>query len=213
METPVLALARQWEETFPAGFLEELNTALQRREIKTRILEDAAVAQILSDSVKKASSLDEIMQEIRKTVNRKCETEDPDLLIVELPGVLQEASEEYPNDHGVAHFLMTKALEVDFLVLAATGNCEITADFDRLIELAEYRTGVKVDVLFCSLFYVDFDDTENIGELVSYRIDENEIEFESSRALVVVQEKEQEGIEKIVDAIFEKLSPEENILL
>lgn len=96
--------------------------------------------------------------------------ENPDVIIIGIPGATQSLNEKYTAGFGVLPYLVFKSVSVDFLMMCTFYESNGTEFLKKLDASYEYRYDCHVDCFHMSNYFIDFTGMLEKSEIVSNRI-------------------------------------------
>lgn len=123
------------------------------------------------------SKIDEIKKVIlfNRYINEIINNEKPDIIIITIPGSLQNLNEIYTVGFGILHYLIFKAISVDFFIICSFfDELNNNEEFYNIISKScYYRFSTYVDCFHMSNLYIDFNFTKEKNELELYKLNRN----------------------------------------
>lgn len=101
--------------------------------------------------------------------------EQPDMIIVGVPGGVMPYNEKFPGYFGITMFEVMQAIRPDVLIMSCLYENYNTEYFDNLATGIRYKFGIDVDAFNISTFQVDTNESEQNRVLQYYKVTNNEV--------------------------------------
>lgn len=166
LDIPVVVIAGVWEKTDKF----EISLALRERLIK----DGYKISQIGSRHEcemlgfhsfpgfmfqKDLDGIDKIIY-LNRWIRQMVENEQPDLLLVTIPGAMQDFNEKFTRGFGLLHHLVFQAVMPDVILLCTFYLHGFTKALEELSMSCKYRFGAPVDIFHMSNLFVDLQESE-----------------------------------------------------
>lgn len=139
--------------------------------------------------------------------------ERPDLLLVTIPGAIQNFNEQFTRGFGIMHHQVFQAVAPDILVMCTFYMSVSKKILEDMSRFCEYRFGVPVDAFHMSNLYIDVNESEVQNRIITksiYRENVSEaIAKETAASIPVFNGLDIGECTKVAELILEKLVPEE----
>lgn len=155
---------------------------------------------------------------LNRYVKNIADSEEPDVIIIGIPGSIQSFNDKYTNRFGILPYLTFQALLVDFLIMCTFYEYSSIKFLDEISQLCKYRFSCCVDAYHMSNLYIDIAETEEKDRIVKNRIARNiinktlENNYGESQIPVFNLYEDHDG-DKLFDLILNKLSVDVKIML
>jgi peptide maturation system protein (TIGR04066 family) len=118
------------------------------------------------------STLDAVTKVIyfNRWVKQLSITEKPDVIIITIPGAVQNFSERFTKGFGVLPHLVFQAVVADFLVFCTMYNNSSTKFLDEVSTMCKYRYGSEVDCYHMSNLLFDLNASKERGKVIKSRV-------------------------------------------
>ncbi len=156
LPVPIVAIAGCWENTdkLEIGLL--LQTEFQKRGFRVsqigarEYLEFAKIHSFPWHIFDQPIPAEEMIYQFNAFVADMMERENPDVVILGVPGPIQGANWSYPGGFGVIPYLVFQAVTVDYLILSLFFCAKADALLEELDRLCRYKLGTPVDCFHLS---------------------------------------------------------------
>ncbi|TGY95321.1 TIGR04066 family peptide maturation system protein [Petralouisia muris] len=101
--------------------------------------------------------------------------EQPDIIIVGVPGGIMPYNEKFPGYFGITMFEVMQAIRPDVLVMSCLYENYNAEYFENLATGIRYKYGIDVDAFNISTFQVDINESEQSRVLQYYKVTYNEV--------------------------------------
>lgn len=101
--------------------------------------------------------------------------EQPDVIIVGVPGGIMPYNEKFPGYFGITMFEVMQAIRPDVLVMSCLYENYNAKYFENLATGIRYKYGIDVDAFNISTFQVDTNESEQSRVLQYYKVTYNEV--------------------------------------
>lgn len=101
--------------------------------------------------------------------------EQPDIIIVGIPGGMMPYNEKFPGNFGITMFEVMQAIRPDVLVMSCLYENYNAEYFENLATGIHYKFGIDVDAFNISTFQVDINESEQSRVLQYYKVTYNEV--------------------------------------
>lgn len=155
---------------------------------------------------------------LNQYVKNIADSEDPDVIIIGIPGSIQSFNEKYTNRFGILPYLTFQALLVDYLIMCTFYEYSSIKFLDEISQLCKYRFSCSVDAYHMSNLYIDIAETEEREKIVTNRIPRNivnktlEDNYGESK-IPVLNLYEDHDSDRLFDLILNKLSGDVKIMV
>ncbi|MDR1532861.1 MAG: TIGR04066 family peptide maturation system protein [Clostridiales bacterium] len=144
-------------------------------------------------------------------VKRIIEKEQPDVVIVGVPGSIQSLNDEYTNGFGLLAYLTFQAITVDFLVLCSFYDHKTDAYLKLMSESCKYKFGCAADCFHMSNLFIDFTMTSERKSIVTNKIARSYVskcldEIDPAPSIPVLNIYDKQDCRKLFDMIIDKLT-------
>ncbi|MCL2313621.1 MAG: TIGR04066 family peptide maturation system protein [Firmicutes bacterium] len=150
-------------------------------------------------------------------IKKIIEIENPDIVIITIPGAIQSFNAKYTNRFGILPFLTFKALTVDYLIMCTF--CDIkNEEFLNIISTScVYKFDCSVDCFHLANMFIDLSDTTEKNKIISTIIPRIEI----TRTIIdnytncqnlIVNVYDETGKEKLFNNIITKLTNDYDVV-
>jgi len=140
--------------------------------------------------------------------------EQPDLLLITIPGAVQDFNEQITRGFGALHYAAFQAVVPDALVMCTLYMSEPGKNLEDISMLCRYRLGVPVDAFHMSNLLIDVNKSEEYNSIVSESIYREtisrtiEMEFADSSIPIFNGANPDECV-KMYKVLLEKLMPKD----
>lgn len=224
INVPVIAVAGLWENT------DKFETSLILRE--KLLNEGYKVSQVGTRNYCELFGfhsfpkfmLDGKISEIKKPIlfnrfiKKIVEAENPDVIIIGVPGSIQTLNEKYTNRFGILPFIIFQSLIVDFLVICTFYECNSIDFLNKISNLCEYKFGCTVDAYHMSNLFIDLIETNEKEQVFTNRVPRDLVQKtlndnynESTVPILNVYENSNQ--DKLLELIYNKLSNDITIII
>ncbi len=220
LDVPVIIVAGEWEKTDKF----EVSLALRERFLR----EGYRVSQVGSRNGcemfgfhsfphfmfhKEVDAIDKIIY-FNRWIVQMVKEEQPDLIMITIPGAMQNFNEQLTRGFGVLHHQVFQAVIPDIFVMC---TFYMSADEDALEELSricQYKFSVPVDAYHMSNLLIDINESEAQRQIITnsiYRksVSKAIVENGSDSSIPIFNMLEQEDCDQMVEMILEKLTPKD----
>lgn len=224
IDIPVIAVAGMWENTDKFKTSLVLRDKLIKEGYKVTQVGSRKYCELFGFHSFPDFMLDPEISENKKPllfnryIKKIAENENPDVIIIGVPGSIQSFSEKHTNHFGILPYLVFQSVLVDFLVMCTFYENSSTEFLEEVFNLCKYRLSGTVDVFHMSNLFFDMDETLEKGlistnklplEMVERTIQEK---FSESR-LPVINIYEKNSGDKLYNMIIDKLSNDVKIMI
>ena len=142
------------------------------------------------------------------------EEEQPDMMIITIPGAMQNYNEQITRGFGMLHYQVFQAVMPDVLIMC-TFYMSIEKDaLEEISKICKYRFGIPVDVFHMSNLFVDGNETEAQKRVVTngiYRetVSEEIIKGTAVRQIPIFNMLDPADCGGMANVILEKLMPKD----
>lgn len=102
--------------------------------------------------------------------------EQPDIIIVGVPGGIMPYNEKFPGYFGITMFEVMQAIRPDVLVMSCLYENYNAEFFENLVKGIHYKYGIDVDAFNISTFQVDTNESEQSSMLQYYKVTYKEVD-------------------------------------
>lgn len=102
--------------------------------------------------------------------------EQPDIIIVGVPGGIMPYNEMFPGHFGIAMFEVMQAIRPDVLIMSCLYENYNAKYFENLATSIRYKYGIDVDAFNVSTFQIDLNESEQSRVLQYYKVTYNEVD-------------------------------------
>ena len=220
IDTPIVVIAGLWEETDKF----EISLALRKKFLKN----DFRVTQVgarncceLFDfhsfpSFMFNPSIDAVDKVFyfNRWIRSLAATENPDVIILTIPGAIQDLNEQFTKGHGVLPYITLQAILVDFLIMCTPYGIDSVDALCELSTMCEYRFGANVDCFHMSNLSFDMFTSEErdkvmINHVYRESVSKHIEEFLKNSSLPIINAWDVQSIDMLFDLIVDKLSGED----
>lgn len=96
--------------------------------------------------------------------------EQPDLVLITIPGALQDFNEQFTRGFGLLHYEVFQAVVPDALVMCTFYMNQYTKSLDKLSMSCSYKFDTPVDIFHMSNLYIDITDSEEFRRIITNSI-------------------------------------------
>lgn len=145
---------------------------------------------------------------------RLTEEEQSDLVMISIPGAMQNFNEQFTRGFGMLHHQVFQAITPDALVVCTFYMPNITEDVGDMSTFCKYRFGAPVDAFHMSNLLVDLNDSEESNRIVTnsiYRKDVSEAVAKGAAIspIPIFNGLDSTDCNRMFEVILEKLTPKE----
>lgn len=97
-------------------------------------------------------------------------TEQPDVILIGIPGEIMPYSEKFPGHFGIMMYECMQAVRPDVLILSCLYDNYNVEYFEKLSKSIRYKYGVYVDCFNISTFQVDLNESEQNNTLQYFKL-------------------------------------------
>jgi len=142
------------------------------------------------------------------------DTERPDVILLTVPGAIQNYNERFTNGFGILPHVVFQAIMADFLIFCTMYDFNSIQFLQEISTMCRYRFGCEIDCYHMSNLYFDINESEEQGkvivnrinrEIVSQTLEEN---FKDSQ-IPIINILEQSSRDKLFGLLLGKLSGED----
>lgn len=135
--------------------------------------------------------------------------ENPDLIIITVPGGIFRYSNEIIGDFGILMYLLSQAITVDYAIMSIFFQSELNDMLSNINTLCTFRYGFPIDYWNVSDRYINSEKTIESSDLDIQTIDHNTLhrkllEWHYLKNIGTIIKKEE--IDKIFDNVIQKLT-------
>ena len=146
---------------------------------------------------------------LNKYIKNMEKQEQPDIIIIGVPGGIMPYNEMFPGYFGITMFEVMQAVRPDVLIMSCLYENYNVKYFENLATSIHYKFGIDVDAFNVSTFQVDLNESEQSRVLQYYKISYNEVEQVisscSDSSIPIFNIMNGTDGEKIAELIFNKL--------
>lgn len=140
--------------------------------------------------------------------------EQPDLLLVTIPGAMQNYNEQFTRGFGILHHQVFQAISPDALVICAFYMLDSTEAMENISAFCRYRYGIPVDVFHMSNLFIDANESQELGCIVTNNIYRETVseainKWFSDSHIPIFNGLEEVGCDRIFEILIEKLTPQD----
>jgi len=135
------------------------------------------------------------------------EIEKSDIIIISIPGAVQSYNSIYTNKFGILHYLISKAIIIDFLIMCTFYENDGVDFFNLISKSCIYKFGCPVDFFHMSnnRTYLVMDKMEN-NYLPRTKVDEILEKYYNKSSFFIANVLSKSGINKLYEQIINKLT-------
>ncbi len=216
LDVPVVVIAGMWEKTDKFEISLSLRERFQRDGYKVSQIGSRDGCGMLGfhsfprfmfqkdlDGTVKIPCFNRWIQQIVKQ-------EQPDLVLITVPGALQDFNEQFTRGFGLLHHEVFQAVVPDALVMCTFYMNEFTEGLEKLSLSCKYRFDTPVDIFHMSNLYIDITDSEEFKRIITnsiYRRTVSETidkKFKNS-SIPIFNGLELEECDRMYEVLLEKL--------
>ena len=157
--------------------------------------------------------IDEVKKVIlfNRYIKKIYESENPDIIIITIPGAVQLYNSYNINKFGILHYLVCNAIIVDFLIMCTFFEDNKIELFEMISKSCFYKFGCSVDCFHMSNRMVHFDSTDE-SDFLKYlilprkKVDETLINNYEQFIIPIINIFDKSNIIKLYDNIINKFS-------
>lgn len=107
--------------------------------------------------------------------------EDPDIIIVGLPGAIMPLNRQFTNKFGILAYLASQAVRPDFSIISVFYD-EVETKFFEMIRISiRYKFGFETDCFNISNTFIDFEDSKQSNKIVTSYLESHFVDAVKSR--------------------------------
>jgi len=220
LDVPVVIVAGLWEKTDKF----EISLALRERLLKngyrvTQIGSRDGCEMLGFHSFpgfmfrKDVDAADKVIH-FNRWIIQVAEREQPDLLLLTIPGAVQDFNEQFTRGFGLLHHQVFKAVAPDVLIMCMFFSFDPKEFLKEISESCRYRFGTPIDVFHISNLFIDITSSEEVNRVVTinvYREIVSEMLSKRSAAspIPMFNALEPADCDRMFDVIIKKLIPKD----
>lgn len=140
--------------------------------------------------------------------------ERPDLVLITIPGALQDFNERFTRGYGLLHHEVFQAVVPDVFVMCTLYMNTFTTKLEEISMSCRYMFDTPIDVFHMSNLYIDVNVSEEFGRIITNNIYREavskavESEFRES-SIPVFNGLDSEECDKMYEVLMEKIMPKD----
>ncbi len=162
---------------------------------------------------KDVDSIDKIIY-FNRWIARLTEEEQPNLVMISIPGAMQNFNEQFTRGFSMLHHQVFQAVTPDVFVLCTFFMEKLTEDLGDMSMFCEYRFGAPVDVFHMSNLLIDLNDSEESNRIITNSIYRKDVSKAVAKGAMISPIPIFNGLDSVecdrmFEVILEKLTPKE----
>lgn len=142
------------------------------------------------------------------------ENEQPDVILITIPGAMQDFNEKFTRGFGLLHHLVFQAVMPDVILMCTFYFRESAKALEELSMSCKYRFGAPVDLFHMSNLIIDFHESEERNRIVTnsiYRemVSETVAKDFSNSSVPVFNGVDSQECDQMYEMLMEKLMPKD----
>lgn len=140
--------------------------------------------------------------------------EQPDLVLITIPGAIQNFSEQFTKGFGILHYQVFQAVLPDALVMCTFYMPDAMKALAEMSQSCKYRFDASVDVFHMSNLFVDINGSEESKHIITnsiYReaVDRALAQRYADSPIPIFNSLNEEECNRMFDVLIEKLTPKD----
>lgn len=180
-KVPVVAVAGLWEDTDKFKVALSLRRGLINNGYKVSQIGSRGYAELFGahpfPSFMMNTGISEFIKPIMfsKYIDNIVKEENPDIIIVGIPGSLQSLNNDFPNNCGILPYMTFQALNVDYFVLCTFFDTNPLKFNKAISDMCMYKYGVKPDMIHMSKTSIDMLSTNERHRIHYFHTDDETV--------------------------------------
>ena len=138
----------------------------------------------------------------------------PDVILITIPGAMQDFNEKFTRGFGLLHHLVFQAVMPDVILMCTFYLRESEKALEELSMSCKYRFGAPVDMFHMSNLFIDFQESEERNRIVTnsiYRemVSETVAKDFSNSSVPVFNGVDSQECDRMYEMLMEKLMPKD----
>lgn len=217
---PVVVIAGVWEKTDKFEISLSLRERFMRDGYKVSQIGSRPGCEMLGFHSfpgfmfqKNLDGIDKIIY-LNRWIIQMVKNEQPDLVLITVPGAMQDFNEKFTRGFGVLHHLVFQAVMPDEILMCTFYLRESTKVLEDLSMSCKYRFGAPVDIFHMSNLFIDLLESEERNCIVTnsiYRemVSETVARNFSNSSVPVFNGVDSEECNRMYEMLIQKLMPKE----
>lgn len=142
------------------------------------------------------------------------ENEQPDIILITIPGAMQDFNEKFARGFGLLHHLAFQAVMPDVILMCTFYFREFAKALEDLSMSCKYRFGAPVDMFHMSNLLIDYNESEERNRIVTnsiYRemVSKTVAKDYSNSSVPVFNGVDTQECDRMYEMLMEKLMPKD----
>lgn len=181
ISTPIIMVAGMHELTHKFKIQLEIRQYFQELGYRVSHISSKKYGSVLGAYAFPQFMFDEIAENTKiyafnHLVRRIEKEEQPDVIIIGVPGELMPYNEKYPSHFGITLYEVMQAVQPDAFILSCLYEKYDDEYFQKLAVSIQHKYGVRIDGFNISTFQVDYNETEQNNSLQYFRTTYKEVD-------------------------------------
>lgn len=220
LNTPVVVVAGMWEKTDKF----EISLSLRERFIKDGYQVSQVGSRVGCELLGFHSfpgfmyqkNMDGIAKIFcfNRWIQQLVQREQPDVVLITIPGALQDLNEQFTRGFGLLHYEIFQAVVPDALVMCTFYMHESSKVLEDISTLCKYKFDTEVDVFHMSNLLIDLNDSQEFKRIVTnsiYRetVSEAIVQKYKNSDIPIFNGLNSEECDRMYEVLIEKLIPKD----
>lgn len=223
-DVPIVAVAGFWENTGKEDILLSLKGRFMKEGYRVSVIGARGYSDLfgcrsfpdfmLADDVAEHSK--PIM--FNRYINKLIFDEDPDIILIGIPGSVQVLTDKYTNGFGITPFVTFQSFVADFMILCSFYDNLGAEFYSEISNMCKYRYGIMPDIYHMSDMYIDIAESDENGTATAHtafkeNVTEAVEELQGVSKTPVLDLTDDKNIDRVYEMIIAKLTGDTRVVV